>query len=69
VGFFVEFAMSDDLKKINDNIVGWTVDSIEVDELIFIVHLSKGKDKKTVNLYANDFGGIEMKQHGYFDLK
>jgi hypothetical protein len=48
-----------DLEKINERMKGWTIDRISSgsDEKLFIFHLSKGKNKRTVTLAANDLGG------------
>jgi hypothetical protein len=48
-----------DLDKINERMVGWTVDCIEsgTGETVFIIHLSKGKNKRSIKLCANDLGG------------
>jgi len=49
-----------DLDKINKKMIGWTVDKVEsgtAGETVFIIHLSKGENKRTVQLCANDLGG------------
>lgn len=48
-----------ELEKINEKMVGWTVDRVETGtgETVFIVHLSKGKNKRSIKLCANDLGG------------
>jgi len=49
-----------DLDKINEKMIGWAVDKVESGhsgETVFIVHMSKGKNKRTVKLCANDLGG------------
>lgn len=48
-----------DLEKINERMKGWTVDRVSSGsgEKLFIFHLSKGKNKRTVILGANDLGG------------
>jgi len=49
----------EDLEKINERMKGWTVDKVTSGsgEKVFIFHLSKGKNKRTVVLGANDLGG------------
>lgn len=49
-----------DLEKINKIMVGWTVDRVDAGhsgELLFIIHLSKGKNKRMIKLGGNDLGG------------
>ena len=48
-----------ELKKINDRMVGWTVKKVESGsgENVFIIHLEKGRNQRTVVLAANDLGG------------
>ena len=49
----------EELEKINDRMVGWTIKKVEsgMGEDIFIIHLEKGKNSRTVVLGANDLGG------------
>lgn len=49
-----------ELNKINERMQGWTVDLVQSGtsgEAVFIIHLSKGKNKRLVKLGANDLGG------------
>jgi len=48
-----------ELEKINRRMVGWTVDRVDSghDENIYIIHLSKGKNKRSITLCGNDLGG------------
>lgn len=48
-----------DLKKINERVSGWTIESIDsgTGENVFILNLSKGANKRSVILCANDLGG------------
>lgn len=48
-----------ELDKINNRMVGWTVKKVEsgTGEDVFIIHLEKGKNVRTVVLGANDLGG------------
>lgn len=48
-----------ELEKINERMQGWTVDLVESGsgENVFIIHLSKGRNKRSVVLCANDLGG------------
>jgi hypothetical protein len=48
-----------ELDRINERMKGWTIDKVDsgTDEIVFIFHLSKGKNKRLVKLAANDLGG------------
>ena len=48
-----------DLQKINKIAVGWTIDKVEsgYGETLFIIHLSKGNNKRVLKLGGNDLGG------------
>ena len=49
----------DDLEEINARMVGWSIDKVEGGhgENLFIFHLSKGTNRRSVILAANDLGG------------
>ena len=56
----VQISAVDDLDEINDRMVGWNIDKVEGGmngENLFIFHLSKGSNQRTVCLGANDLGG------------
>lgn len=48
-----------ELEKINNKMVGWTIERVESGhgENLFIIHLSKGKNKRSIILCGNDLGG------------
>ena len=48
-----------ELKKINEQMQGWTIDHVDSGngENVFIFSLSKGKNKRNIVLCANDLGG------------
>jgi len=50
-----------DLDAINEKVAGWMIDRISsgtgATETVFILHLSKGRNKRMVKLAANDLGG------------
>ena len=49
----------EDLKKINKQMQGWKVLRVDsgINENLFIITLTKGKNTKTITLCGNDLGG------------